>query len=158
MQLRAWWVGVLVVVLAVLLGGPVAAHPGGLNSEGCHNNRKTGGYHCHGAPRVRVTPAVTRPAPRQTRRPAPARSWTTKAAPSKPHRRAPIKRSRAARAAFYRSNPCPVNGNTSGPCPGWEVDHIVPLACGGPDVPSNMQWLTAKANRSKGAMGCQLRR
>jgi hypothetical protein len=27
---------------------PVAAHPGGLNAEGCHNTRKTGGYHCHG--------------------------------------------------------------------------------------------------------------
>ena len=26
---------------------PAVAHPGGLNSEGCHNNRKTGGYHCH---------------------------------------------------------------------------------------------------------------
>lgn len=26
---------------------PAAAHPGGLNSEGCHNNRKTNGYHCH---------------------------------------------------------------------------------------------------------------
>jgi hypothetical protein len=26
---------------------PAAAHPGGLNAEGCHNNRKTGGYHCH---------------------------------------------------------------------------------------------------------------
>lgn len=26
---------------------PAGAHPGGLNSEGCHNNRKTGGYHCH---------------------------------------------------------------------------------------------------------------
>lgn len=26
---------------------PVAAHPGGLNADGCHNNRKTGGYHCH---------------------------------------------------------------------------------------------------------------
>lgn len=26
---------------------PLAAHPGGLNAEGCHNNRKTGGYHCH---------------------------------------------------------------------------------------------------------------
>lgn len=25
-----------------------SAHPGGLNSEGCHNNRKTGDYHCHG--------------------------------------------------------------------------------------------------------------
>ena len=26
---------------------PAAAHPGGLNAEGCHNNRKTGDYHCH---------------------------------------------------------------------------------------------------------------
>lgn len=26
---------------------PAGAHPGGLNAEGCHNNRKTGGYHCH---------------------------------------------------------------------------------------------------------------
>lgn len=26
---------------------PVFAHPGGLNSQGCHNNRKTGDYHCH---------------------------------------------------------------------------------------------------------------
>ena len=23
------------------------AHPGGLNGEGCHTNRKTGEYHCH---------------------------------------------------------------------------------------------------------------
>jgi hypothetical protein len=30
-----------------LPGVPAAAHPGGLNAEGCHNNRKTGGYHCH---------------------------------------------------------------------------------------------------------------
>ena len=28
-------------------GAPAAAHSGGLNAEGCHNNRKTGGYHCH---------------------------------------------------------------------------------------------------------------
>lgn len=26
------------------------AHPGGLNAEGCHNDRKNGGYHCHRAP------------------------------------------------------------------------------------------------------------
>jgi hypothetical protein len=24
------------------------AHPGGLNGAGCHNNRRTGDYHCHG--------------------------------------------------------------------------------------------------------------
>lgn len=29
---------------------PVLSHPGGLNAEGCHNNRKTGGYHCHRGP------------------------------------------------------------------------------------------------------------
>jgi hypothetical protein len=26
---------------------PAQAHPGGLNAEGCHNNRKAGEYHCH---------------------------------------------------------------------------------------------------------------
>jgi endonuclease YncB( thermonuclease family) len=32
-----------------LLFIPIAAHAhgGGLNKEGCHNNRKTGDYHCH---------------------------------------------------------------------------------------------------------------
>jgi hypothetical protein len=29
---------------------PAKAHPGGLNAEGCHHNRKTGSYHCHGGP------------------------------------------------------------------------------------------------------------
>ena len=26
---------------------PAGGHPGGLNAQGCHNNRKTGDYHCH---------------------------------------------------------------------------------------------------------------
>lgn len=26
---------------------PLLAHGGGLNSYGCHNETKTGGYHCH---------------------------------------------------------------------------------------------------------------
>lgn len=37
--------------LALLLAlSEVRAHGGGLNAEGCHNNRKTGDYHCHRAP------------------------------------------------------------------------------------------------------------
>ena len=32
------------------ISAPLQGHPGGLNSEGCHNNRKTGEYHCHRAP------------------------------------------------------------------------------------------------------------
>lgn len=36
--------GLLLVLAAT---GQALAHPGGLNAEGCHNNRKTGDYHCH---------------------------------------------------------------------------------------------------------------
>jgi hypothetical protein len=50
---------------------------------------------------------------------------------------------------FQRENPCPVTGKRSGPCPGYQRDHIVPLACGGPDSVSNMQWLTIEAARIK---------
>jgi hypothetical protein len=34
------------------------AHGGGLNAEGCHNNRRTGDYHCHGAPAQRGLSAL----------------------------------------------------------------------------------------------------
>jgi hypothetical protein len=42
-------IGGLAIAAALALVAPVtaSAHPGGLNSEGCHNNRKTGDYHCH---------------------------------------------------------------------------------------------------------------
>lgn len=35
--------------LVVFMATQAEGHPGGLNAEGCHNNRKTGGYHCHRA-------------------------------------------------------------------------------------------------------------
>jgi hypothetical protein len=46
------------VLLPLLMGmlGSVNAHPGGLNAEGCHNNRKTGDYHCHGGGRAVAAP------------------------------------------------------------------------------------------------------
>jgi hypothetical protein len=40
-------VGALVFTSWTLAAAPAFAHPGGLNAEGCHNNRKTGDYHCH---------------------------------------------------------------------------------------------------------------
>ena len=37
------------------------AHGGGTNADGCHTNRKTGDYHCHGSSRqVRQAPAPAR--------------------------------------------------------------------------------------------------
>jgi endonuclease YncB( thermonuclease family) len=42
------------IALSLLLAlAPITAfaHGGGLNKEGCHNNRKTGDYHCHRGPK-----------------------------------------------------------------------------------------------------------
>lgn len=53
-------------------------------------------------------------------------------------------RSAAARLEFKRQHPCPSTGERRGACPGWIIDHVVPLCVGGPDAPSNMQWQTVE--------------
>lgn len=35
------------IVVTVIPALPAMSHGGGLNAQGCHNNRKTGDYHCH---------------------------------------------------------------------------------------------------------------
>jgi hypothetical protein len=60
-----------------------------------------------------------------------------------------VRRCRAARDAFERENPCPSTWLTRGPCPGYVVDHIVPLKRGGADDPSNMQWQSTADARAK---------
>lgn len=61
--------------------------------------------------------------------------------------------------AFRKNHPCPATGKRTGACPGYVVDHVVPLCLGGPDKPSNMQWQTtaasmAKDKREKAACAC----
>jgi len=52
--------------------------------------------------------------------------------------------SRSAKSDFKREHPCPATGlRSSGACGGYVIDHVVPLACGGADAPSNMQWQTS---------------
>lgn len=41
------WRFVIIAISLLGLAGPALAHPGGLNKDGCHNDRKTGDYHCH---------------------------------------------------------------------------------------------------------------
>lgn len=60
-----------------------------------------------------------------------------------------IARSPAAKAASQKSHPCPTDGRTSGPCPGYVIDHIKPLKRGGADSPANMQWQTTAAAKAK---------
>lgn len=72
--------------------------------------------------------------------------------------RGETKRSRSMREAFERSEPCPSTGKRSGDCPGYVVDHVKALACGGADSPSNMQWQTvldAKEKDKTERIGCQ---
>lgn len=52
-------------------------------------------------------------------------------------------------ADFQLRHPCPSTGRTTGACPGWIKDHVVPLACGGPDSVSNLQWQTVEAAKAK---------
>jgi len=50
---------------------------------------------------------------------------------------------------FQRQHPCPATGRATGACPGYIKDHIVPLACGGPDLVANLQWQTTAAAKAK---------
>ena len=63
-----------------------------------------------------------------------------------------IQRSAAARHSFARQTRYPYGR------PGYVIDHIVPLACGGADDSSNMQWQTiaeAKAKDKTERIGCR---
>jgi hypothetical protein len=50
---------------------------------------------------------------------------------------------------FQRRRPFPFDELTS--APGYRRDHIVPLACRGPNAVSNMQWQTITEARAKDA-------
>jgi hypothetical protein len=59
------------------------------------------------------------------------------------------KRSQSAKVEFKQVHPCPASGATKGPCKGYVIDHVNPLACGGADRPENMQWQTVADGKAK---------
>lgn len=63
-----------------------------------------------------------------------------------------IIRSRPLLREFQRLYPCPATGKTSGACPGWYKDHIVPLVCGGCDSLENLQWLPGEIKTCAGTV------
>lgn len=52
------------ILIGLGVSTPVMAHGGGLNAEGCHNDRIRGGYHCHNGGGSR--PSLRQSAPRPT--------------------------------------------------------------------------------------------
>ena len=132
----------LVIVLALTLSGPTFAASASKGSSGSKGHSAKGssgskpvhvkGYtkkdgtkvaaHERKAPKTRTT-ATTTPASRDT------------------HGR--ITRSAAAKHQFETQSGYP-HGR-----PGYVVDHIVALACGGADVPANMQWQSVADGKAK---------
>ena len=128
----------LIALTLLLTTTSAYPHSGGTDKYGGHTNHSTGLYHLHSSASYKLPKAAI------------SGLWDLAFSDSEPSKRNP-----ANRRAFHSSNPCPSTGKTSGPCPGYHVDHVVPLACGGSDKPSNMQWLTATENLMKGSLGCR---
>lgn len=60
-------------------------------------------------------------------------------------------RSKQVLTRFKQLYPCPSTGKTSGKCPNWAIDHVIPLDCGGKDAVYNLQWLPNSIKSSAGS-------
>src|SRR5882762_10109225 len=102
------------------------------------------------------SPRVSTPHTASPRSPTvshPRATTSTTPGPRDSHGR--VKRSETAKEGFMRQTSHPHSW------PGHVVDHRVPLACGGADAPSNMQWQTtedAKAKDKVERQACSKRR
>jgi hypothetical protein len=109
------------------------ATPQALNAKGARAGKVTSGKTSHAkAAKAGKTPK----APKQ-----PAAKTSHASVPR--DAKGQIQRSAAARHAFARQTGYP-NGR-----PGYVIDHIKPLACGGADASSNMQWQTLADSKAK---------
>src|SRR5437867_4303809 len=153
-----------VIGLVLALAFPASAVPTG-RTHGTHHSsssstkpkvyvkgyyRKDGTYvapHYRAAPNTSQSTSSPKP-PSTTKLTTPAASSSTsphsggcKTCPRDANGR--ILRNPAARAQFLRQTGYP-HGR-----PGYVVDHITPLECGGADSPSNMQWQTIAEAKAK---------
>lgn len=62
---------------------------------------------------------------------------------------ASVARSRVQKRLFAATHLCPSTHRYGLPCPGNVIDHTDPLACGGPDLASNMQYQSVAAGKLK---------
>lgn len=61
-----------------------------------------------------------------------------------------IKRSSKVLRQFRTLYPCPTGADLYDPCPGWQIDHVIPLGVGGKDEIFNLQWLPVEIKTCSG--------
>jgi len=134
-EMRFYRTAICAILIAII---PLAASP---RAHGYGHAQRYGGGHRSSSiwPRERANTYIpVEPLPLSVRCGYRLRDW-----------RGRYVRCSAARAAFERDNPCPSTGEARGACPGYIVDHIIPLKRGGADLPSNMQWQTIADAKAK---------
>jgi hypothetical protein len=142
----------LLIPFVLFAGGASLEAKGGSKSSGGKitvkgHVRKDGTYV---PPHTRSAPGTKSKAGTGEAKRAKAASARATAAPRDARGR--FVRSDSARRTFMKSTGYPKGR------PGYVVDHVVPLACGGPDSPSNMQWQSvaeAKAKDKTERAGCR---
>jgi hypothetical protein len=122
-------IGVALIGVALLFPLTVMAQKGGRSSS--HSSRSSS------ATQSRITPKPRTTSTRSHKSSVPKKSSAKRSSNGK------IKRSGSARADFMRRPGYPKGRKV------YVVDHIVPLECGGADVPSNMQWQTVQEAKIK---------
>jgi len=92
-------------------------------------------------------------APHERKAPSPRYGTPKSATPPAPHASSPRSSQPRASSREHRSEAAKREfEKATGHPHGWKghvVDHIVPLACGGTDSPSNMQWQTTEEGKAK---------
>ena len=140
---------IVAVIMALIVSFATIA---GADQKTVHvkGHHKKDGTYVEGYDRKAPTPKGDKAKPKEdkpastghkTARRAPPPSTTASTRPRDQKGR--FVRSQSAKNAFMKKSGYPKGR------PGYVVDHIVPLACGGADGPANMQWQTVAEGKAK---------
>ena len=131
----------------VLVGGTGSSHKGGhyvpAPSASTSSSVETAPRLVTPAPAAAPRSAELAPIPKPPKSTAPTIEKSAAPGVAPRNSKGKIARSEEARRTFEK-----LNGHPNG-WPGHVVDHKVPLACGGADMPSNMQWQTIEEGKAK---------
>lgn len=134
---------------AVVLAAVIAAAPAfGTTNSGAHSSGSHASTSHSGVPHS-AAGASTHASSKSSSHRVSGTQKSTYAGGARRDSHGKIARSEKSKDDFKKQHPCPSSGKNHGSCPGYVIDHVVPLKRGGADAPSNMQWQTVEAAKIK---------